>query len=52
MPLRSLMLFFNDLVFLRMPHKSLKFHSSLFSLPTDRVCLQLKTGELQFFRGA
>ena len=33
-PLRSLMLFFNGLALLRIPRKSLKFHSSLFSIPT------------------
>lgn len=34
MPLRSLMLFFNDLALLRIPRKSLKFLASLFSIPT------------------
>jgi hypothetical protein len=33
-PLRALMFLFNDLAFLRIPRKSLKFHSSLFSIPT------------------
>jgi hypothetical protein len=33
-PLRSSLFLFNDLVFLRIPRKSLKFHSSLFSIPT------------------
>jgi hypothetical protein len=33
-PLRALMLFFNGLALLRIPRKSLKFHSSLFSIPT------------------
>jgi hypothetical protein len=33
-PLRTLSFLFNNLVFLRVPRKSLKFHSSLFSIPT------------------
>jgi hypothetical protein len=35
MPLRSSLFLFNDLVFLRIPRKSLKFLTSLFSLPTS-----------------
>ena len=33
-PSRASSFLFNDLVFLRIPRKSLKFHSALFSIPT------------------
>src|SRR5580700_119019 len=33
-PLRASLFLFNDLGFLHVPRKSLKFHSSLFSIPT------------------
>ena len=33
-PLHSPLFLFSDLEFLRIPRKSLKFHSSLFSIPT------------------
>jgi hypothetical protein len=46
MPVHALMLFFNDLVFPRVPRKSLKFLTSLFSVPTDRASFQLKTEKL------
>jgi hypothetical protein len=32
--MHALSFFFNDMAFLRIPRKSLKFHSSLFSIPT------------------
>jgi hypothetical protein len=38
-PLRSLGLFFNNLVLPRVPRKSLKFPSLLFSIPTAPACL-------------
>jgi len=40
--------FFNDLAFLVIPRKSLKFLTPLFSVPTDRVSLQLKQGSCSF----
>jgi hypothetical protein len=35
-PLRASSFLFNDLVFLRIPRKSLKFLTSVFSIPTAR----------------
>src|SRR5271170_2483061 len=41
-PLHALSFLFNDLTFLRVPRKSLKFHSSLFSIPTAPTNIQGK----------
>jgi hypothetical protein len=37
-PFRSSLFLFNDLEFLRIPHKSLKFRPLLFSIPTSHQC--------------
>jgi hypothetical protein len=51
-PLHASSFLFNDLAFLVIPRKFLRFLTPLFSVPTDRASLQLKTEKLQFFRGA
>jgi hypothetical protein len=45
-PLHASSFFFNDLAFLVIPRKSLKFLTPLFSVATDRAPFQLKTGKL------
>jgi len=47
-PLHASSFFFNDLVFLVIPRKSLRFLTPLFSVPTYCASFQLKTGKLSF----
>jgi len=51
-PLRALSFLFNDLAFLCIPCKSLKFHWFLFSAPTNHVRKALKLKGLQISRSA